>query len=142
MTTWSATITAVFDCDFEDVVDEFTAWVTMPSCVEQGLIITPHTAVTDDVFQLNDIWNRLSVAAKRSWVEAMMPEPETYGENPCVGCGGTDMPLHTDGRCPNCHTLDTRVDEHGPEWGYPPADYIPACPECGEPDLPLHGSHE
>jgi hypothetical protein len=116
MTTWSATITAVFDCDFEDVVDEFTAWVTMPSCVEQGLIITPHTAVTDDVFQLNDIWNRLSVAAKRSWVEAMMPQPPSLAED--LALAGLRLP--------------------NPE----PDDYVPACPECGEPDLPLHGSHE
>lgn len=36
---------------------------------------------------------------------------------PCVGCGGTEMPLHVDGRCPNCHDLDAEVDECGPDWG-------------------------
>lgn len=57
---------------------------------------------------------------------ACYPQGDTYfatetehsaAENvPCDGCGGTEMPLHTDRMCPNCHELDARVDEHGPEW--------------------------
>jgi gamma-glutamylcyclotransferase (GGCT)/AIG2-like uncharacterized protein YtfP len=43
------------------------------------------------------------------------PDDETFGENPCAGCGGTDMPLHTDGRCPNCHTP---ADERYPVFVY------------------------
>lgn len=38
---------------------------------------------------------------------------------PCIGCNGTDMPLHTDGRCPNCHELDDYVDTHGSDWWKP-----------------------
>jgi hypothetical protein len=27
---------------------------------------------------------------------------------PCAGCGRTDLPLHTDGRCPDCHKNDAQ----------------------------------
>lgn len=42
--------------------------------------------------------------------------PDAVVDQPCVGCGGTDMPLHVDYRCPNCHELDDEVDALGPEW--------------------------
>jgi hypothetical protein len=31
------------------------------------------------------------------------PDYPTPGSVPCAGCGRTDLPLHTDGRCPDCH---------------------------------------
>jgi hypothetical protein len=48
----------------------------------------------------------------------MSEDAETIGENPCLGCGGTELPLHTDGMCADCHELDAEVDEHGPDYGY------------------------
>lgn len=43
--------------------------------------------------------------------------PEDEPENvPCIGCGGTELPLHVDRRCPDCRVLDAEVDEYGPDW--------------------------
>ena len=62
-----------------------------------------------------------------NWFEALaqkFPElSDEFAENgiisavPCLGCGSTEMPLHVDRMCPNCHDLDVDVDDLGPDFG-------------------------
>lgn len=118
--TWTATITAVFDCPFEEVVDEFTQWVSMPHCVEQGLIITPTTAVSD----ADAIWSRLSQSAKAEWVRGMMPEPSSLADD--LALAGLRLP---DDECPAGGPHVYEETDSGD--AYPTVRRWWACSECG-----------
>jgi hypothetical protein len=70
MTTYTITLTGVFEAeDLAEAYDDFREWAAMPGCVEAGGVVTVTT-------EADEVWARLSPAAKAEWLRAMMPEPE------------------------------------------------------------------
>ena len=69
-----------------------------------------------DIYQLNDIWNRLTVGAKRTWVQAMQPaDPDAW-------------------HCDECGVVidESRRDEQGHEHSASCSLWVPVTPDLSD----------